>query len=224
MMMMSIENSVGRPTCSVAAWIDAKGRRSHKTHVAYNSTIAQFRAALRAKDLDTLARDDGHGRNQRRDITLIAPAFASFSAHGRVIASATFNQRLAVLSSFYTYAKAHDFLDYNPVDAIDRQKVQLPSSELREASVEPVGSPGGNSALLLRYYLQTPESRTQRQAHRLQSEQTLRLDPLDWPGFQSHSAVCRSGRGYTHPAGYSPTVPSGSWLRGSLRLPANTPS
>jgi site-specific recombinase XerD len=111
---------------AVAAWLDAKGRRSHKTHVAYSSTIAQFRAALRAQglDLDTLARDDGYGRNQRRDITLIAQAFASFSARGKAITPATFNQRLAVLSSFYDYAKAYDFLDHNPIDAIDRQKVQ----------------------------------------------------------------------------------------------------
>ena len=111
---------------AIAAWIDAKGRRSHKTHVAYSSTITQFRAALRAKglDLDTLARDDGCGRNQRRELTLIAQAFASFSARGKVVAPATFNQRLAILSSFYRYARARDFLEANPIDPIDRAKVQ----------------------------------------------------------------------------------------------------
>src|SRR5260370_37459441 len=84
---------------AIAAWLDAKGRQSHKTHVPYSSTITQFRAALRAKglDLDTLARDDGHGRNQRRDITLIAQAFVSVSARGKTIAPATFYPRLPIL-------------------------------------------------------------------------------------------------------------------------------
>lgn len=151
---------------AVAAWLDAKGRRSHKTHVAYTSTITQFRAALRAKglDLDTLARDDGRGRNQRRDITLIAQAFASFSARGKTIASATFNQRLSILSSFYDYAKARDFLEYNPVDAIDRQKVQ-PYAKARALPPETTSTAlkgidrdmllGARDYALLAVYLQT---------------------------------------------------------------------
>lgn len=111
---------------AVAAWIDAKCKRSRKTRTAYQDTITQFRAALQHKglDLDTLARADGQGRNQRREVTLIAQAFASFSTRGHTVAPATFNQRLSILSSFYTYAHKRDFLDHNPIDPIDRLKVQ----------------------------------------------------------------------------------------------------
>ena len=111
---------------AIAAWLDAKGKRSQKTRKAYADTLAAFRAALQHKalDLDTLARTDGNGRNQRREVTLIAQAFASFSARGKTVTPATFNQRLSILSSFYEYARKRDFLDYNPIDPVDRQDVQ----------------------------------------------------------------------------------------------------
>lgn len=37
------------------------------------------------------------------------------------VSGATFNQRLAILSSFYTYAQKHSVVDHNPIDLVERR-------------------------------------------------------------------------------------------------------
>lgn len=58
-------------------------------------------------------------------IALLAQAFAGGSIHpGKQVTRTTYNQRLACISSFYTYAKKHGFVESNPIEVVDRHKVQ----------------------------------------------------------------------------------------------------
>lgn len=66
-------------------------------------------------------------------MALVAQAYAGYSARGRQVSSATYNQRLAILSSLYAYAKKQGpqsplYLEHNPVDTLDRAKVQAYAS------------------------------------------------------------------------------------------------
>jgi integrase len=118
-----------RVELAIAAWLHAKGGRSgsRETRVAYTATLASFRAALQAAGLDL----DG-------DVPAIALAAQAWAAEGGP-AAATFNRRLAILSSFYRYAQAHDLLAMgNPIARIDRRPVEsyataepLPVAEAR---------------------------------------------------------------------------------------------
>ncbi len=103
---------------AVNAWLDAKWHKSTstKTRKAYEDTLSQFRAGLRHEGLD-LDSDPGQ-------VALIAQVFAGFSARGREIKPTTYNLRLAVLSSFYTFARKRKFLEVNPIEQLDRAKVQ----------------------------------------------------------------------------------------------------
>ena len=101
----------------IAAWVKNKSERtgSAKTKRAYQDTIDDFRALLQSArpiplDLDS---DD------MRAIRLAAESFAA----GKGVSPATFNQRLAILSSFYTYAIKQEVLDKNPIKLIDRRPV-----------------------------------------------------------------------------------------------------
>jgi len=100
---------------AIAAWLDAKAKRtgSAKTATAYATTIAAFRALLRnhALDLDS-------------DPALVALVAQGWAGRGDP-APATFNQKLAILSSFYSYALRRDLLKgSNPVSRVDRRPVQ----------------------------------------------------------------------------------------------------
>lgn len=97
------------------AWLDAKRGRSGSLHTGkiYGSTIADFRAQLQraALDLDS----------DPRAIALAAQGWAGLSNP----APSTFNRRLAVLSSFYTFARKRGMLDMdNPVGLVERRPVQ----------------------------------------------------------------------------------------------------
>ena len=101
----------------VAAWLKNKSERtgSAKTKRAYEDTINGFRALLQSArpiPLDLVSDDT-------RAICLAAESFAS----GNGVSSATFNQPLAILSSFYTYAIKQEVVDKNPIKLIDRRPV-----------------------------------------------------------------------------------------------------
>jgi integrase len=116
---------------AIAAWLDAKARRSGsaETQRAYRDTLVSFRAACQRVGLDL----DAPGV---RDLALVAQGWAGRARDGRdgssslqgtsrVITPATFNQRLAILSSFYTYARKHDLLmTENPAARVERRPVQ----------------------------------------------------------------------------------------------------
>jgi len=109
----------------LAAWLDAKAGRSGspKTLVAYRETLRAFRALLRRHDLDL----DG----PVPELATLAQAFAGATVTGGpgrpardgMVSPSTFNQRLAILSSFYTFAIRRGVLPANPVALCERRRV-----------------------------------------------------------------------------------------------------
>lgn len=107
----------------IYGWLDAKFHRSgsEKTKHAYKDTLFQFRAALQHQGLDLDSKDD----ESLVQIALMAQAFSSFSAKSdKQVKPATINQRLAILSSFYAYAIMQGILTVNPIDRVERSRVQ----------------------------------------------------------------------------------------------------
>lgn len=114
---------------AIAAWVDAKAGRSgsERTRQAYAAALASFRAALHAAGLDLDSPP-----------AAIALAAQGWAGRGRV-APATFNQRLAILSSFCAFARKRGLLPgENPIDQVERRVVQryatakaLPLEEVR---------------------------------------------------------------------------------------------
>ena len=110
---------------AIAGWLDAHSR-SAKTRKAYEDTIQQFRGELRriGADLDS----------DVRTLAMVAQRFASSTSNpGKERASAsTVNLRLAILSSFYTYALQRYLLApmddqghiLNPLKIVAREKVE----------------------------------------------------------------------------------------------------
>lgn len=108
---------------AMSGWLDAH-KRSAKTRRAYQDTITQFHAALQHVQLDL--------DSEPEKIALAAQAFAAFSQRGEQVSRATFNQRLAILSSFYAYAMDRNLVlpldangrPRNPISLVEREKVQ----------------------------------------------------------------------------------------------------
>lgn len=115
------------------AWLDAKSKRTGSTRTAqltydadgrpvwrgeYVATLDHFRRTVQQAGLDL----DG----DPAALALLAQAWAgsSWTGTARVIAAATYNQRLAVVASFYTYARRHQLLGDNPIDLVERRPVQ----------------------------------------------------------------------------------------------------
>jgi integrase/recombinase XerD len=109
---------------AIAVWLDAKAKRSGSpaTAQAYETTLATFRQALRraGRDLDSDA----------RSVALVAQAWLSRTHDGTAeVGPATFNQRRAILSSFYAFALRRELLDpakvsRNPLALLDARPVQ----------------------------------------------------------------------------------------------------
>lgn len=103
-----------RPDLVVAAWLAAKAERSGsaKTQRAYTDAIAGFRQLLARAELDLDA-----------DPQIVGLAAQGWAGQGAP-APATFNQRLAILSSFYSYAIKQGALSENPIARVDRRPTQ----------------------------------------------------------------------------------------------------
>lgn len=101
---------------AIAQWLSTY--KSERTVKAYRDTMADFRAALR----------DERGIDLEGNpvlVKLTAETWAASSRKGRPVAQATFNLRLAIISSFYEYyARSVDFPVNNPIRKIKRDKVQ----------------------------------------------------------------------------------------------------
>lgn len=100
---------------ALAAWLDAKATRTGSVRTAgtYRELMGAFRQMLldRGFDLDA----------DPARVALLAQAWAGRGDP----APATHNQRLAVLSSFYTYARRRGLLALdNPIERVDRRPVQ----------------------------------------------------------------------------------------------------
>jgi len=107
---------------AIAAWLDAKANRSKssKTATAYRTGIAQFRAALIELGLDL--------DSDPRAVALAAQGWAGqrdpASRHAGEVSPATYNQRLAILSSFYSFARKRGLITRdNPISLVERRSV-----------------------------------------------------------------------------------------------------
>lgn len=115
---------------AILQWLDAKETHTHsaRTRDAYTKTLAEFRAALQSQgfDLDSVQTQPDHVSMQiaRDTIKQLAQLFAGFSKRGRQVSQATINHRYAVLSSFYAFCIRQEWLDYNPIDHLERAKVE----------------------------------------------------------------------------------------------------
>src|SRR5882762_5386938 len=89
----------------IAAWLDAKKGRSgsEKTYTAYKDGLTEFRAMLTST-----------GRDLNADASIIAPLAQGWAQMSKreveTVSPSTYNQRLAILSSFYRYAIKHEVL------------------------------------------------------------------------------------------------------------------
>lgn len=106
----------------IAVWLDSKHNKSgsDRTVRAYDDTLRAFRAALRSVGLDLES-----ATTDEPKVVLVLQMWAETDATGRKVAPATFNHRLAVVSSFYTFARKRRYLHCeNPVDLMERAKVE----------------------------------------------------------------------------------------------------
>ena len=157
----------------ILGWLDAKRGRSGsmRTWRTYADTLASFRAALQREGFDL----DG-------PVTLtalIAQAWAGAQARssprkhttsdgpsstGPGPAATTYNQRLASVSSFYKYARKQGIVEDNPIERVERRRVQayagsraLEAEYVKRAlaSIDRATPIGSRDYALLLTYLQT---------------------------------------------------------------------
>lgn len=108
---------------AIAAWLDSKRNLSGsaRTLRAYQDTLLNFRSALQRA---------GYDLDSQAELTaLILQRFAKVDSAGKEVSPATFNHRLAVISSFYRFARKRGLLLVdNPAEPIERAKVQAYAS------------------------------------------------------------------------------------------------
>lgn len=141
---------------AIRQWLDAKQKRtqSARTRDAYEETIEAFRTALQSQglDLDSVAtQDDKVSMQMTRDrVKQIAQLFAGFSKRGRQVKQATINHRYATLSSFYAFCIKQEWLDYNPIEHLERAKVE-PYADVKALDFDDV------AAMFDRFDMSRPE-------------------------------------------------------------------
>ncbi len=110
---------------AVKEWLEQKRTRtgSERTRGAYQDTLQEFRRFLQRGDLDLLsnpidvARVAGLWANSRNPDTSRRP--------DEDVTPSTYNQRLAILSSFYTFLRDVYKLDIpNPIESVKKRPVQ----------------------------------------------------------------------------------------------------
>ena len=109
----------------VAIWLHAKANKSgsQKTREQYEGHITRFRALLHQSGIDLNSPDEA-------TIAALAQGYAAYSFDGSAIAGATYNQRLASLSSFYQYAIKHRWLATNPMQLVERRSAHYNNAAL----------------------------------------------------------------------------------------------
>src|SRR5260370_22654770 len=115
---------------AIAEWLAQKETRtgSRKTRQAYEDTMRQFRDFLARGGLDLLSNPV--------DIARVASLWANMRTDtsrrpGEDVSPATYNQRLAILSSWYTFVQETYKLDIpNPIADVKKRPVQAYASAL----------------------------------------------------------------------------------------------
>ncbi len=122
-----------RINATIHLWLKSEMERSQsiRTHDIYLHHITYFRARLQSAgyDLDGLPLShDPTEEDKEQALTLLslaADGWASSSVRKAVISAATYNQRLSILSSFYTFVRKRRLLLMdNPIDILERREVQ----------------------------------------------------------------------------------------------------
>jgi site-specific recombinase XerD len=142
----------------ILGWLDAKRGRSgsQRTSRTYADTLAAFRGALGREGLDL----DG----PPTPVALLAQAWAGKNEDDTTPAPTTYNQRLACVSSFYRYAHKQGILEHNPIERVERRRVQayagskaMTSNHVKQAlsSIDRNTPAGARDYALLMVYLQT---------------------------------------------------------------------
>jgi integrase len=103
-------------------WLLEKATRSQSrdTVRAYSTTLTRFRAALHRAEVEL----DSAPADVRRVAEEWSSGRHTADGDNRPASSATRNQRLAVLSSFYAFAVAEEVVVVNPITRIRRSAVQ----------------------------------------------------------------------------------------------------
>ena len=109
---------------AIAEWLAQKETRtgSQKTRQAYEETMRQFRQFLSKGDLDLLSNPI--------DIARVAALWANQRTSntrrpGEDVSPSTYNQRLAILSSWYTFVREVYKLEVpNPIESVKKRPVQ----------------------------------------------------------------------------------------------------
>jgi integrase len=100
----------------VNVWLYEKSHLSDSedTQRTYTELMTSFRLVLHSAGLDVDA--------DYRLIATLAQGWAGTASRKERVVAATYNQRCAVLSSFYDWAITHDYLDKNPLKIVPRRK------------------------------------------------------------------------------------------------------
>jgi integrase len=170
------------------AWLDEKtGRsRSWKTHVAYHTTALSLRDALRAQGFDLFC-DLSEETRYASFLPIVqqwAGTRAEASHHSGPISAATYNQRLATISSLYSYARRMRlYRGDNPIEAIARrtlgeqhgaQALDVLEMRKRLVRINRATLAGQRDYALLSVALQT--------GSRVQALADMRIGDLTWAG------------------------------------------
>jgi site-specific recombinase XerD len=116
----------------IAGWLhQARGRTgSGRTYEAYAETLSAYRQALASAGLDV--------DSEPRACAMVLQAYAAARVAGRAeqgeVSASTHNQRVAIVSSFYSYAQRYGALTTNPAALVQRRKVQ---AYARAEAIEP---------------------------------------------------------------------------------------
>ncbi len=117
----------------VQVWVKSKSRdgKSERTKKIYEESINSFRSTLHLAeiDLDGLPISHTPTLKERKQalvvLSLAAQGWASRTERVDTVSDATVNQRLSILSSFYSFARKRRLLIMdNPIDLLDRREIQ----------------------------------------------------------------------------------------------------
>jgi site-specific recombinase XerC len=123
-----------------------QSRNAHKANGQKGNMKAPCRnsgEALQSQGLDldsVVTQDDNQAMQLQRDkVKQIAQLFAGFSKRGRQAKESTFNHRSAVLSSFYAFCIKQEWLDYKPIEHLERAKVE-PYADVKSLDFDDVAN------------------------------------------------------------------------------------
>lgn len=157
---------------AIEQWLAAKLGKSgsQRTYGAYRQVIDDYRAALQFKGLDLDSVERAESRNAQLLMkTMLKDIANTYANHStaippRAIAPATRNTRYAIISSFYRFCIRQEWMTYNPIEHIERSKVQayagahaLESEEVSERmqAIDREMQAGKRDYALLAIYLYT---------------------------------------------------------------------